>query len=104
MTEWLLWAPGVQPGSTHHTLKSKRKLFYCESGQILEQVGQRDCVVYILGYSYSLTGHGVEQSALVDPTLSYSVANYLEHCFATTRADAAKQSFFSFSSLLKNNN
>lgn len=45
-----------------------------------------------------------EQSALVDPTSSQQVDNHLECCFATTRADAAKQSFFSFSSLLKNNN
>lgn len=47
-----------------------RELFYCECGQILEQVTQRGYGVSTLREIQNLTGHNPEEPALSDPALS----------------------------------
>jgi len=46
-------------------LNMRKKLFYCEGGQSLEEVLQRDCGVFILEDSQYVTGHGPKQLVLV---------------------------------------
>jgi len=42
-------------------------LFHCESGQMLEQVAQRECEISILADVQNLTGHSPVQPALGGP-------------------------------------
>lgn len=53
--------------------KYKKNLFYCELGQILEQVAKKDLGVSILESSKNLNGHGPEQPAETEPALSSGV-------------------------------
>jgi len=62
-------------GSGHQQLqeipfKQKKKLFYCDSGQTLEQVTQRGCEASTFGVTQTPTRHSPEKPALVDPALS----------------------------------
>lgn len=57
-----------------HKLKSRtfnlntRKSFYCEGGQLLQRVSQRDSGVSICGDIQNPTGHSPGQAALAVPT------------------------------------
>lgn len=50
--------------------KHRKKHFYCEDGQILEEVFQQGCGFSILGDTQSSTGYGLEQPVVADPALS----------------------------------
>lgn len=47
-----------------------RTLFYCESGQTLEQAAESSCSASTLGGIQDPTGHGPKYPGLADPALS----------------------------------
>lgn len=52
-------------------LNIRKKIFYCDSGQTLEQIAQRGCEASIRGGIQIPTRHGPKKPALEDPALSW---------------------------------
>lgn len=46
---------------------TQENTFYCDDGQTLEWVSQKDCGVSICGDIQNMTGHSPGQLALADP-------------------------------------
>lgn len=54
-----------QDGALENSISYYEKYFYCEGGQILEQVAQRGGGIFILGHIQNSTGQSPEQAGII---------------------------------------